>query len=474
MENKKSSLMFLGSIGVLFIGLYLFNDLTKLEDTNVYIDDLVYEEKDIEHNVELSDDNVVAYSSEINITKSGIYIFEGDYNNTTISVDVDKTIDEDVVYIVLNNANITGYKESVIDIIEAKDVVITVEENTSNYISQTYSTNDVEYSGAVIYSKADLIINGEGYLYIDTNYNDGINSRDDLTIENTNIVIDAAADGVVGKDLVVLINNNMSITSLKDGIKATNDLDVDKGSVLIESGIYNIDSTQDAISAAETIQIDDGEFNITTSGGFSFVIKDITVGEGSNGYVQPTYIDYSAKALKALNIKIYDGIFNISSFEDAIHSDYDLYIANGVFVIECGDDGIHANNNLIIDGGNITITDGYEGIEGANITINDGNIDVAVLDDAINCSSGMLTINNGVIKIYSKGDGIDSNGDLTINDGTIIIESDAIYTMGDSSIDVSGSIVVTGGTIVDEKGNEIDYNQVMSSQSNHMTTPGRR
>lgn len=470
-QNKKnlSLLIFTVTIIIIVIVLIVIENNIK-NDTSVYIDDLLYEKIDIDYSVTLNEDDIVIYNEIINITNSGTYIFEGNYTDVLINVDVDKNLDDGVVYLVLNGTKLIGYSDNIINIISANDVIINIEDNTDNYIYQYYATNEIDKSGAAIYSKEDLIITGYGNLYIETNYNDGINSRDDLVIEYVNLVIVSEEDGIVGKDLLVLDSVNIDITSGKDGIKSTNSDDDTKGSILIESGVFNVTSVENAIEAATTLQINDGEFNLESGGGYVGVIKDITVGEGSNGYVQPNQTDVSSKSLKALNIKIYNGEFNLSSYEDAIHSDNDLYISGGIFYIECGDDGVHANNNVVIDYIQLYIINAYEGIEGSSITINGGIIDVNVLDDAINSSSsyGILTINGGTIKLYSIGDGIDSNGDLLITGGEIIIQNEAIYTMGDYAIDVDGEITVTGGTIVDENGDDIDYNTVMNSSSNQV------
>lgn len=474
--KNKNTLLIVFVVIIVILGIILIViDNNKVDDPNVYIDDLVYEKSDLDYNVILNEDDVVVYNEIINITNSGTYIFEGNYEDVVINVELDTTVDTEAVYLVLNNTTISSTFENVINIISAKDVVINVEENTTNYIYQTYNSTSTT-SGAAIYSKEDLVINGNGTLYIETNYNDGINSRDDLEIENVTLYITSLDDGIVGKDIIVVTDAIININSEGDGIKSTNEEDSTKGNILINSGVFNIVSAQDSIDAAATLQINDGEFNLESGGGYVGVMKDITVGEGSNGYVQPNQTDISSKSLKGLNIKIYGGVFNISSYEDGIHSDNDLYISSGIFVIEVGDDGIHANNNLVIDDIDLYISNGYEGLEGSSITINGGIIDVYVLDDAINSSSssGCLTITGGKIMLYSTGDGIDSNGDLLITGGEIIIQNEAIYTMGDFAIDVDGEIVVTGGTIVDENGDDIDYNTIMHSGQNQVNIPPRR
>ncbi len=395
---------------------------------------------------------------EILITQSGTYEFTGDYLTSTIIVNVDKTVDEGVVYLILNDANIVSENSTPIHIMEAKSVEIVLEgENT--IIQGAVVTDDLDFPSAAIYSKADTVIRGDGSLAVETLYQDGINSRDDLIIEGGTITISAVEDGVVGKDFVAISESNMTITAGKDGIKSSNDEDIDKGNLIISSGSFYIEAEQDGISAEQTLQIDGGSFTIEAGGGFVEVLNDITVGEGSGNVVQPSSIlETSMKGIKGFDIILNDGEFEISSYEDTIHANNNVIVNGGSYQLLTGDDGLHADVDLVINDIQLEIIDGYEGIEGENVTINGGDIYVNVLDDAINASSesGYVKITDGDIYLKCKGDGIDSNGDLILEGGDLIIEVDAIYTGGDSELDVSGVITVSGGTIIDETGGEID------------------
>lgn len=84
----------------------------------------------------------------------------------------------------------------------------------------------------------------------------------------------------------------------------------------------------------------------------------------------------------------------------------------------------------------------------SNILIDGGIVEANSYDDAINSGTG-LTINNGKIWAYSRGnDAIDNNGTYTyINGGVVIALSDR--EMGiDASTDAGGHFLITGGTII--------------------------
>ncbi len=411
------------------------------------------------------DDNLIAVNDkDAVITNSGSYEFTGDYNS--ITVNVDKDIDEGVVYLVLNNANITSQTSTPINIIEGKDVVLLLE-GTNTVTQGEISTTDTEFPSAAIYSKADTAISGDGGLTVTTSYQDGINSRDDLIIDGGDITVNSVEDGIVGKDLLAISKASIDIDCGKDGLKTSNDEDEDRGNLIIIDGNYNIDAENDGISAQQEMQIDGGTFNILSGGGFEEVLNEITMGEGSGNTVQPTeLLEDSMKSIKANDIVINGGEFILSSYEDAIHSNGDLTINDGVIEILSGDDAIHADLGVTINNGDITITNAYEGIEGSTIDICGGDINVNVLDDAINASSesGYVKITDGRISLKSQGDGIDSNGDLYIEGGDTIIEVNAIYEGGDSELDVNGVYSISGGSVTDENGNEVDVIEDMRPQ----------
>ncbi len=401
------------------------------------------------------------------IEKSGTYRLTGTLHDGSIVVDVDKTADNGTVYLILDEANINSSTDTPINIKEAKQVVIMLEEGTSNIVTQAnISTQDTEFPSGAIYSKADLEIAGEGTLTVTTQFNDGINSRDDLVITGANIVVEAIGDGIVGKDLLYIEKSTIQVTAGKDGLRSSNDTDEGKGNIVIASGNFSIQAKNDAIQAERTLKIEDGTFDLTTGDGYagSSKIADHMTAGGPGQFQQETATAVDQESRKALKagelVSVLGGSFTISSFEDAVHSNGSVTIEGGNFAIQCGDDGINADGLVTISKGEIDIANSYEGIEGSDITISGGNIQVVSKDDGINVNSqtGTLTISGGTIYIQNGGDGIDSNGNIVMSGGDIVIDTTNMAPM-DTAIDYDGTLTKTGGTLKDKNGDDLDTTQ---------------
>lgn len=366
-------------------------------------------------------------SDDIKITKGGTYILEGTLEDASIIVEVSE--DEDV-QLVLNGVTIHSGDFAGIYIVEGDEITITLAEGSINSISDsgTYTQIDSNNVDALIYSKADLIINGEGTLKLNSSYNHGIVSKDDLIIVSGTYDINVAGQGLSGKDRLLIENGDFNIVSGKDALKSDNE-EESKGYVSISNGNFVINTSSDGIYGYNLVNIEDGTFDITT--------------------VKSSDSD-SFKAIKSENlITISAGILNIDSVDDGLHSNNDISITGGTISIESDDDGIHGDGKVQIDGGDITIS-AHEGIEATYVLINDGNISISASDDGINAGqkssayTATVEINGGYIHIsmgQGDTDGIDSNGYLYINGGTIDI-------YGQSPFDYDKGAEFNGGTIL--------------------------
>ena len=399
--------------------------------------------------------------SSVTITDEGTYILSGDLTDGMIIVNAENT---DKLQLVLNGVSIASSTSAALYILQADKVFVTTAANTENTLINggEFVKLDDNNIDAVIFSKDDLTLNGQGTLIIESPAGHGIVSKDDLVISCGNYEISSASHGLSGKDSIRVAGGTFDITSGKDGIHAENADDTSLGFVYILSGTYNISSEGDGISASNYLLIENGDFTITAGGGSVNGSKSSSdsygqfAGGGGNNFFgsgdpnqsagsQSTDDSTSMKGLKAAaTLKVNSGTFQIDSADDALHSNASLSVTGGKFQIATGDDGFHADDTLTVSGGSIDISESYEGFEGLHVIICGGEISLIASDDGLNAaggvdSSGMGGRDNGMFG--GRGGSSSSNGTIVISDGTLFVQAS-----GDG-IDANGTLEITGGYI---------------------------
>jgi len=424
-----------------------------------------------------------AKEGTVTIKAAGTYVVSGSLEDGQIVVDV---ADKGDVRLVLNGVNIQSSDSSSIYIKQAGKTIISLPEGTENIISDgaTYAKIDASAGepSAAIFSSDDLTLNGTGKLVVRGNYNNGIQSKDDLKIMGGTYEVHAVDDGIIGRDLVAVKDGTFTVEAGGDGIKTTYDTDTEKGYVALEAGAYTITSGSDGIQASQSVLIDGGTFTVISGGGSKngeVKVEETRRGPGemqpSESTTQSNETDTtSAKGLKAAgNLIVNNGTFQIDSADDSVHSNHHITINGGQFAIASGDDGVHADSAITVAGGKIDITKSYEGIESTNITIANGEIHVTASDDGINIGGGndgsaingrpgqnqfassessnnKLTITGGHVTVDSKGDGLDSNGSISMSGGTVIVYGPTSNGNGaldyDRTFDLSGGLLIAAGS----------------------------
>jgi hypothetical protein len=405
----------------------------------------------------------------VTITSAGMYGISGTLNDGQIIVD---TVDEETVVLVLNGADITYSTSAPIYVSNAEKTVITLADGTENYVTDgdSYIFEDAEDEpNAAVFSKDDLTINGNGSLTVSANYNNGIASKDDLKITGGSITVNAVNDGIKGRDSIAIKDGMITVNAGGDGMQSNNDEDAEKGYVAIEGGTLDITAGLDGIQAETSLLVSGGDIAITSGGG-SVEASSSVGGFGGRGMGgNPNKTDESAKGLKAgVDLTITGGEIQISSLDDALHSNVRITINGGDILLASGDDGVHADDVLTINGGVLNITQSYEGLESVIITINDGTIHLVASDDGINASSGnggaaaggmpgqgpgdfesgdnYLYVNGGYIAIDAMGDGIDANGPIDMTRGVVIVNGPT--SNGNGPLDYLGTFNISGGFLV--------------------------
>ena len=446
-------------------GMNNINNMSAVTEISTDDMDFEFSNKDTTYDYDESDATTIKDSEKIvKITVEGTYVVSGEHESITVSAP-----DTAKVRIILKNATVSNTSGPAIYIEKADKVFITACEGTVNTLSDgtsyTGDFKDTNVDGA-IFSKTDLTLNGEGTLNITGNCKCGAVSKDDLIICGLNLTVKSTGCALEGKDCVKIKDAAITVSAGGDGIRSTNTEKSNKGFVYIETGNIDITSGNDGIQAATVLKAANGSIKITAGGGVTDTKQNFGGRNmpGFGGKTQTTDDEESTKGLKAGSLILIDeGSFEVSSKDDAFHSNGDIEINGGSFTAAAGDDGFHADNNLIINGGSITVSQSYEGLEGQKVTVTGGNIDITASDDGINAagsssssstggrpdssdSNALITIGGGYIVVNASGDGIDSNGNIVISDGTLLVSGPA--DNGNGAFDYGGEATVSGGTVI--------------------------
>lgn len=316
----------------------------------------LFSDRDLEQTADLTDAKkyTVSTGKDISITKAGVYVISGSASDVTITVDAD----DDKVQIVLDNVSITNTDSPAIYVKSADKVFVTTSKNSKNTlkVTGTFSADGESNLDAVIFSKDDLTLNGEGSLNISSTAN-GVSSKDDLTITGGAYKISCSKDAFEAHDSIAIKDGTFDL-DCRNGLKAEDKDDTGIGFICIEGGTFNIDAENDAIHGTTVTQIDDGNLNLN-----------------------------AVECIESTGIVINNGTININSSDDGINaseksSDYDVKVVinGGDITIKMGSgdtDGIDSNGSIYVNGGTLDITaqspfdyDNEGKLNGGSVTVN--------------------------------------------------------------------------------------------------------
>ena len=458
-------------------------------------------------------DGVTQSGSVYTITKAGEYTVAGLLSEGQLIVDAG---DEDEVTIVLNGTSITCSSGSPIYVKNASEVKIKSEENSFNEVidnraEATEDSSDVA-GNAAIYATCDLKLVGKGALVVTANYNNGIQSKDDLSFKNVIVKVTAVNNAVKGNDAVDIESGNIIAISAKgDGIKTSNSSISNKGNqkgiVTITGGNIDIYAACDGIDASYGADISgDGNLNIYTDT-YSEYSEEVTSSGSSSG--TSTSRNSSANKTASANTVSYvaasdtianapggfgggnmggmdgqnggnkaggdrlgmPGDFNESGNSSGqsystkgIKAESEINISGFTINISSTDDGIHANSDsgvletgedgkgtIVINGGSITISSGDDGMHAdKQLDVNDGYINVVTSYEGLEAIT--INLNGGKIYVYATDDGINAcTGDGKTSPIVNVTGGyiDVTTTSGDTDgIDSNGNYVQTGGFVL--------------------------
>ena len=405
-------------------------------------------------------DGVTVEDGTLTITKAGTYKLSGEYQGQ-IKVE---TADSDAVRLVLDNANITNSSGAALNVVNADEVILYSASGTTNTISDgaDYTATGENDPDAVVYSKADLTIAGEGTLKVNGNHEDGIHTSDGLVIASGTLEVNAANTGIKGKDYVDILGGTINVTAQQDGIKSTNDTDEGKGWTRLSNGTVTVNAGDNGFKASRVVEISGGSLTVEQSDeGIEAQYINI-----SGGDVNVTSADDGMNAsLKTSDSESTDSSANTSDTADQQQNNQQQGSLPG------GQQSGTSNQQQqgmgqppAMPGGNAqdgtsqngTTGTGQQGMgqppQGGMPGGGGGTFEV--IDAAINVSGGHVTVN-------AEGDGIDSNGVTTLSGGTLIVNGPS--QGGNAALDTNGDLLLNGATVL--SGSTADMFEAPSTNS---------
>ena len=409
-------------------------------------------------------DGVTVEDGTLTITKAGTYKLSGEYQGQ-IKIE---TADSDAVRLVLDNANITNSSGAALSVVNADEVILYSASGTTNTISDgaDYTATGEDDPDAVIYSKADLTIAGEGTLKVNGNHEDGIHTSDGLVIASGTLEVNAANTGINGKDYVDILGGTINVTAQQDGIKSTNDTDEGQGWTRLSNGTVTVNAGDDGFKASRVVEISGGSLTVEQSDE-GIESQYINV---SGGNVNVTSADDGMNAsLKTSDSESTDSSANTfdtanqqqnnqrqGSLPGGQQSETSNQQQQGTGQPPQGQPPAMSGTSQDGTSQNGTTGTGQQGMgqppQGGVPGGGGGTFEV--VDAAINVSGGHVTVN-------AEGDGIDSNGVTTLSGGTLIVNGPS--QGGNAALDTNGDLLLNGATVL--SGSTADMFEAPSTNS---------
>ena len=276
----------------------------------------------------------VADNQTLTISEEGVYVVSGTASDCTIRVEA---ADDAKVQIVLDGVSIANQSAPAIYVVSADKVFVTTAQGSDNSLSVTgtFTADGTTNTNAVIYSRDDLTLNGQGSLTISST-DKGISSKDELVVTGGSYSITSTGTAIDANDSIAIAGGSFTIQAGTDGLHAENSDDLSLGFVYIADGSFTITAGSDGIQGTTVVQLDGGTYSIS----------------GQEG-IEATYVQINGGTIA---ISASDDGINGTSKSTAYSPTID--ITGGEITVDMaqGDtDGLDVNGMLYIKGGTVSV-----------------------------------------------------------------------------------------------------------------------
>lgn len=430
--------------------------------------------------------STVSEGTIYNITASGEYYLTGQLTGQVyVNLSEDDT---DKVVIYLNGVSITNSSNSPIFIEQADKVHIVAVAGTNNFIydtrsAQTEDTDDESIGGGAIYAKCDMKIKGTGSLYVQGNYNNGIHSKDDLTIDEVTLHVEAYNNAIKGNDSLTIDGGVITAISTGGDALKTSNSDISskgnqRGTISITGGTLHLYACQDAIDASYNVEISNDPEIYCYTDSYSEYSGEVSTVSSSTLYIKMASSYYSSSYRYALYFYDNDGNYK--------------WVNASYYTSQSASTGRPGSSSSTYYFYKVEVPSGFSNVKiyrfSASQSENSTSTYVAVSEgDTLNSSKDMVTItvSNGVINLNSWGTystastgygpggmggmggqssgntsaqdystkGIKADNEVIISGGTILVNAtdDGIHANDDVTLENgsqgTGNVTISGGVI---------------------------
>ncbi len=428
--------------------------------------------------------NSLAFSG---MTENSVYSLFGNFLGNII-VEVSEDLEFELE---LKGFSLYSSETNPITITGGDKVTLTAKKDTINYIYDTREAveDDSAHKGAV-YSDSDLDIGGKGTLYVVSENNNGIHTKDDLKVKNLTLSVTCQDNALKGNDSVTIKGGNITlIAKTGDGIKTKN-RDISskgkqRGTVSVSECDLKIYAACDGIDASYNAEISGETTNlIIYTDKYSEYSEEVT---GVSDAVY--YIRYTSQNYK-YSVKYYnsdeDYVWENATFYKSVaggrgsnYHNYSFPVREGYQKIKlfvygtsqqqgqetdyqtCTDyltwntayDTIVLSSRGYSWTNYTTTSNGFGGMGGPGGGMQEGNPDKGDHSTKGIKADNEIIINDGTITIKSYDDSIHANSDVELENGespkgniTIVGGQVCVYS-NDDGIHADETVTITGGKI---------------------------
>lgn len=261
------------------------------------------------------DDDVVT------IAQGGTYIVSGTLSDGRVVVDADG----EEVALVLSGASVASSSPCALEVDEAKQVVVELEEGTQNKLADA---GDLPADGdpdACLYSKADLVVQGTGSLEVTAGAKGAVTSKDTLQVLGATVVATAPGHGIEGKDSLVVDGGAAVQVKAEEGDALRSD-----GDLVLADATTKLEAGDDAVHTEGTLSVSAGTHTVTAC----------------------------TEGLEGAAVAVSGGTVDITSTDDGINAaadagPYAATFSGGEVKVVAGGDAIDSNGTIEVSGGTV-------------------------------------------------------------------------------------------------------------------------